>query len=178
MSVTIEREYELGRCTDTRRRRRCLQHRPGALSLIPCYCRHLPSLRVVLLMAFHAFHRSLLAFDVFSLMAINAGPRSSGRVVKRSLKLGLHGRGCCLSVAVTARLLGSLERFFRLGSVVAGFALAAGALRRVELMVEPHPTRRRGQDVRVLRLLLIISGRRDLDHADEECNQRDHNRES
>ncbi len=38
---------------------------------------------------------------------------------------------------------------------MAGLALAAGALRRVELMVELHPTGRRGQDVGVLRLLLL-----------------------
>lgn len=94
-------------------------------------------LHVFFLMAIIALRRCLLAGCDFLLVAIDAHPRSGGRIVESRLLLGLHRRSCRSRMAIGAGLLRGLRRFLRLGRVMAGIAFLI-----VQLMIEPHPAHR------------------------------------
>jgi hypothetical protein len=107
-------------------------------------------LRILLLVAIQAFHRSFFALGILRLVAIDACALRGRGVVKSGLELGLHGWRGDECVTRTARHLRGDGRFLRTTGVVTHVA-GRRALCGVLLVFKLHAAQRRFQDECVLR---------------------------
>ena len=107
-------------------------------------------LRILLLVAIQAFHRSLLALSVLRLVAIHAGALRRRGIVKGGLELGLHGRRGDGRVTRAAQLLRRSGGLLRAAGVVTHVA-GRRALCGVLLVFELHAAQSGFHDEDVLR---------------------------
>ena len=104
---------------DPQKPKNALAIRPGNFQLSSCQ-----GLRICLV-TIRAFQRSSLAILVFRLMAINAESCGCCGVVECGLQLDGNRWSGGVGMAVGASLLRSLQRFLRLGRVMANFTFAS-----------------------------------------------------